>query len=94
MTLIPARPSSDEVPSLGRRQFMNLLTFGAVTGVALGALYPVVRYFIPPREAGLSGGALALDELRQSDRSQRLAVPATRKATAAWCRVSRAIPPI
>ena len=63
MTLIPAPPSSSEVPSLGRRQFMNLLTFGAVTGVALGALYPVVRYFISPREAGLSGGALALDEL-------------------------------
>lgn len=80
MTLIPARPSSDEVPSLGRRQFMNLLTFAAVTGVALGALYPVVRYFIPPREAGLSGGALALDELGNP--------------TAAWCRVSRAIPPI
>ena len=31
--------------------------------MALGALYPVVRYFISPREAGLSGGALALDEL-------------------------------
>lgn len=26
---------------------MNLLTFGSVTGVALGALYPVVSYFIP-----------------------------------------------
>jgi hypothetical protein len=25
---------------MGRRQFMNLLTFGSVTGVALGALYP------------------------------------------------------
>ena len=33
---------------MGRRQFMNLLTFGSVTGVALGALYPVVNYFIPP----------------------------------------------
>jgi cytochrome b6-f complex iron-sulfur subunit len=63
MTLVSALPSSDDVPSLGRRQFMNLLTFGAVTGVALGALYPVVRYFIPPRQAGSSGGALALDEL-------------------------------
>ncbi|MCP9821045.1 hypothetical protein KBZ18_16360 [Synechococcus sp. Cruz-9H2] len=63
MTLIPARPSSSEAPNLGRRQFMNLLTFGAVTGVALGALYPVVHYFIPPREAGAPGGALALDEL-------------------------------
>ncbi|MDM7954687.1 MAG: cytochrome b6-f complex iron-sulfur subunit [Cyanobium sp. CZS 25K] len=63
MSLSPSLRSSDELPSLGRRQFMNLLTFGAVTGVALGALYPVVRYFIPPREAGSSGGAVALDDL-------------------------------
>jgi len=63
MTSIPVQPSSDEVPSLGRRQFMNLLTFGAVTGVALGALYPVVRYFIPAQGAGPSAGSLALDEL-------------------------------
>lgn len=63
MTITPAPPASNAVPSLGRRQFMNLLTFGAVTGVALGALYPVLRYFIPPRKAGASGGALALDEL-------------------------------
>ena len=41
--------SSSDVPGMGRRQFMNLLTFGSVTGVALGALYPVVNYFIPPR---------------------------------------------
>ena len=45
--------SSSDVPGMGRRQFMNLLTFGSVTGVALGALYPVVNYFIPlvPLEA-------------------------------------------
>ena len=36
MTQIPA----SDVPGMGRRQFMNLLTFGSVTGVALGALYP------------------------------------------------------
>ena len=41
---------------MGRRQFMNLLTFGSVTGVALGALYPVVNYFIPPKAAGGGGG--------------------------------------
>ena len=63
MTHLPLNPPNDEVPSLGRRQAMNLLTFGAITGVALGALYPVVRYFIPPGEAGSSGGSLALDEL-------------------------------
>jgi hypothetical protein len=42
---------------------MNLLTFGSVTGVALGALYPVVSYFIPPRAAGGGGGTTAKDEL-------------------------------
>jgi len=38
-------PNTDDndVPDLGRRQFMNLLTFGSITGVALGALYPVVK---------------------------------------------------
>lgn len=39
---------SMDVPDMGRRQFMNLLTFGTVTGVAAGVLYPVVNYFIPP----------------------------------------------
>ena len=52
MTQMPAA----DVPGMGRRQFMNLLTFGSVTGVALGALYPVVNYFIPPRAAGSGGG--------------------------------------
>ena len=45
---------------------MNLLTFGSVTGVALGALYPVVNYFIPPRAAGGGGGTAAKDELGNS----------------------------
>ncbi len=44
-----------DVPSMGRRQFMNLLTFGSVTGVALGALYPVVKYFVPPSSGGGGG---------------------------------------
>ena len=51
--------SSSDVPGMGRRQFMNLLTFGSVTGVALGALYPVVNYFIPPKAAGSGGGTSA-----------------------------------
>ena len=55
MTQIPA----SDVPGMGRRQFMNLLTFGSVTGVALGALYPVANYFIPPRAAGGGGGTSA-----------------------------------
>ncbi len=54
---------SMDVPDMGRRQFMNLLTFGTVTGVALGALYPVVKYFIPPATAGSGGGTTAKDAL-------------------------------
>jgi len=50
---------SVDVPDMGRRQFMNLLTFGTVTGVALGALYPVVNYFIPPATGGAGGGTTA-----------------------------------
>lgn len=52
-----------DVPDMGRRQFMNLLTFGTVTGVALGALYPVVKYFIPNTGGGAGGGATAKDIL-------------------------------
>ncbi|MFP4135238.1 MAG: cytochrome b6-f complex iron-sulfur subunit [Halothece sp.] len=52
-----------EAPDMGRRQFMNLLTFGTITGVALGALYPVVRYFIPPSKTGGVTGTTAKDEL-------------------------------
>lgn len=52
-----------DVPDLGRRQFMNLLTFGAVTGTALGALYPIVKYFIPPSSGGAGGGVTAKDAL-------------------------------
>ncbi|MBR8832673.1 MAG: cytochrome b6-f complex iron-sulfur subunit [Stigonema ocellatum SAG 48.90 = DSM 106950] len=54
---------SADVPDMGRRQFMNLLTFGTVTGVALGALYPVVKYFIPPASGAGGGGTTAKDEL-------------------------------
>ncbi|HEY9862193.1 MAG TPA: cytochrome b6-f complex iron-sulfur subunit [Candidatus Obscuribacterales bacterium] len=54
---------SADVPSMGRRQFMNFLTFGAVTGTALGALYPVVKYFIPPSSGSGSGGVTAKDAL-------------------------------
>ena len=55
--------SAPDVPSMGRRQFMNLLTFGTVTGVALGALYPVSQYFTPIRAGGSGGGTTAKDEL-------------------------------
>ena len=54
---------SSDVPDMGRRQFMNLLTFGTITGVAAGALYPVVKYFIPPSSGGSGSGLTAKDAL-------------------------------
>ncbi|MER3434263.1 MAG: cytochrome b6-f complex iron-sulfur subunit [Leptolyngbya sp. ERB_1_1] len=54
---------SSDVPSMGRRQFMNVLMFGSEALVALGALYPVVKYFIPPSSGGASGGVTAKDAL-------------------------------
>ncbi|WP_036486085.1 cytochrome b6-f complex iron-sulfur subunit [Myxosarcina sp. GI1] len=54
---------SSDVPDMGRRQFVNLLTFGSITGVALGALYPVVKYFIPPSSGGEGQGVTAKDAL-------------------------------
>ncbi len=58
--------SPSDVPSMGRRQFMNLLTFGTATGVALGALYPVANFFMPLRSGGGTGGTTAKDELGNS----------------------------
>ncbi|MFM7423850.1 MAG: cytochrome b6-f complex iron-sulfur subunit [Elainella sp.] len=52
-----------DVPDLGRRQFMNLLLLGAAGGTALGALYPIVKYFIPPSSGGSGGGVIAKDAL-------------------------------
>ncbi len=54
---------TDDVPSMGRRQFMNVLMFGSEALVALGALYPVVKYFIPPSAGGSTGGVTAKDAL-------------------------------
>ncbi len=48
---------------MGRRQFMNALTGGAVAVTTLGALYPVVKYFIPPSSGSSSGGVTAKDAL-------------------------------
>ncbi len=52
-----------DVPDLGRRQFMNLLLVGAAGGTVLGALYPIVKYFIPPSSGSAGGGVIAKDAL-------------------------------
>jgi cytochrome b6-f complex iron-sulfur subunit len=41
---------------------LTLLTFGAVTGVAAGALYPFARFFTPPRPLSSLGGVIARDD--------------------------------
>jgi len=54
---------SADVPDMGRRQFMNLLAFGTITGTFVGALYPIVKFFIPPSSGGVGGGVTAKDAL-------------------------------
>lgn len=58
-----AQASGSNVPDMGRRQFMNLLSFGAVTGTAIGGLYPVIKFFIPASSGGGGGGVTAKDAL-------------------------------
>jgi cytochrome b6-f complex iron-sulfur subunit len=57
-----ASSGAGDAPDLSRRQLLNLLTFGTVSGVAVGALYPVARFFAPPRARAGFGGVLARDE--------------------------------
>lgn len=58
-----ANSSTQNVPSMGRRQFMNFV-LGSSAGVTiLGALFPVVRYFTPPSSGNKGGGVVAKDEL-------------------------------
>jgi cytochrome b6-f complex iron-sulfur subunit len=58
-----AQASGSNVPDMGRRQFMNLLSFGAVTGTAIGGLYPVIKFFIPASSGSGGGGVTAKDAL-------------------------------
>lgn len=50
-------------PSISRRQLLNFLTGAAVAATAGVALYPVAKFFIPPREVSEGGGMLAKDKL-------------------------------
>jgi cytochrome b6-f complex iron-sulfur subunit len=63
---------SPEVPSMARRQFMNLLVGGSASVTVLGALYPVVQYFIPPSKGGKGGGLAAKDALGNDIKASQL----------------------
>jgi cytochrome b6-f complex iron-sulfur subunit len=54
---------SSDVPSMGRRQFMNLVLGSSAGVTVLGALFPVVRYFTPPSSGTKGSGVTAKDEL-------------------------------
>jgi len=59
MPELEARP---DLPDPTRRQLLSLLSFGAVASVVAGVLTPLLRFFMPPRLAGMAGGVLARDE--------------------------------
>ncbi|MEM1241655.1 MAG: cytochrome b6-f complex iron-sulfur subunit [Cyanobacteria bacterium P01_H01_bin.26] len=50
-------------PSISRRQLLNFLTGATVAATAGVVLYPVAKFFIPPREVSEGGGMLAKDKL-------------------------------
>ncbi len=52
-----------EAPSPSRRLFLSTMLGGSISMVALGALYPVVRYFIPPSTGGADKGVVAKDKM-------------------------------
>ena len=54
-----------EAPSMSRRLMMSTLLGGSIGTVALGALYPVVRFFIPPSSGTGDKGVVAKDALGQ-----------------------------
>ncbi|NJN01675.1 MAG: cytochrome b6-f complex iron-sulfur subunit [Leptolyngbyaceae cyanobacterium RM1_1_2] len=67
---------SDENPSLSRRQLLNFLTGAAIAATTGSALYPIAKFFVPPREVAEGGGILAKDKLGNPiPASQILAAP-------------------
>ncbi|MFQ3680055.1 MAG: cytochrome b6-f complex iron-sulfur subunit [Pseudanabaenaceae cyanobacterium] len=53
-------PSGD-VPSMGRRQLMNLLMWSSAAVTAGGGLYAFVSFFVPTSSGGAGGGVTAKD---------------------------------
>lgn len=73
-----------ENPSISRRQLLNFLTGSVVASTAGIALYPVVKYFIPPTESQAGGMIIAKDILGNPiPASQILAFPPETRALVA-----------
>lgn len=56
-----AESSLEPIP-MGRRHLLSYITGGAIAATTVAALYPVVRYFIPPSSGTAGGGVTAKDE--------------------------------
>lgn len=73
-----------ESPSISRRQLLNFITGAVVASTAGVALYPVVKYFIPPSESREGGAIIAKDILGNPiPASQILAEPVGTRALVA-----------
>ena len=73
-----------ESPSISRRQLLNFITGAVVASSAGVALYPVVKYFIPPSESSEGGAIIAKDILGNPiPASQILAEPVGTRALVA-----------
>ncbi len=70
--------------SLSRRQLMNFLAGTAVAATAGYALYPLAKFFVPPKEVTEGGGILAKDRFGNPiPASQILAEPPGTRALVA-----------
>jgi cytochrome b6-f complex iron-sulfur subunit len=72
--LVPGYSMTQNVEQIpvGRRQFLTFLTGGAITGVTLAALYPVISYFTPPTASGAGAGVAAKDGLGKEIKASAL----------------------
>jgi cytochrome b6-f complex iron-sulfur subunit len=72
--LVPGYSMTQNVEQIpvGRRQFLTFLTGGAITGVTLAALYPVISFFTPPAGAGGGKGVAAKDALGKEIKASAL----------------------
>ncbi len=77
-------PMEFEGPPLSRRKLLNFLTGSTLAITAGSALYPALKYLIPPKEAAADGSILAKDKLGHLiPASQILAEPVGTRALVA-----------
>jgi len=53
-----AEPSASAPPSAGRRRFVSILLGSGLVASAASFLYPVMKYFVPPKVADMGGDAV------------------------------------